>query len=197
MTFRLIEPHETFRTYNAPTVQIECVRCKRNAPDVDVHNLRQRFGEGLPIVAIAKQVAAAARENPCGLALMGSGQQCSVRAFEPPVWHWANLYQALHGHWHAIMHCNRRHEGLKRGKPCAEPIELDIPTLSAALGHDFKLAKLNSRCECPSCHTRSFEIEWIVPDPTPAPYSPAAEPMLKFRPTRAQVARGRLGVVKE
>lgn len=47
MTFRLIEPHETFRTYRAPTVQIECVRCKRNAPDVDVQALRRRFGEGL------------------------------------------------------------------------------------------------------------------------------------------------------
>ncbi|MBL8598878.1 MAG: hypothetical protein JNL14_14180, partial [Devosia sp.] len=104
---------------------------------------------------------------------------------------------ALHGGWRAYLICRRHLESLKKGRPCPGDIELDIATLAAGLGHDFKLERLFSRCECPRCHTNTIEIQWVVPDPAAPPHAPAtAAPVLQLRPTRAQQARRTLAVIQ-
>jgi hypothetical protein len=73
---------------------------------------------------------------------------------------------------------------------------VDVETLVATLGYDFKLEKLPSRLQCPLCHSSLVEVEWIVPDTTPAPFAPAADVVpLRLRPTRAAEALKKLRVV--
>lgn len=188
MVFTAIPEHVSLDQYRPPTIKIECLRCRRYVPDVQIPTLRKRFGN-IPVIEAARRVAASG-PKPCGLA-RDDGKLCSVRAFEPPVWHWANLYDALHGKWQAALFCHRHLEALKRAEPCPGNVPLDIPTLLAALGHDFKLERLPSKCECPKCHTSMVEIAWHVPDPVAPPHAPADEgaPVLRLRPSRGQAQR--------
>lgn len=192
--FQRIDEHVTLATYRPPTLKIECVRCRRDSPSIDVQKLRRRFGDAMPLAEMARRIAAEGAK-PCGLAIDG-GSACSAGAYEPPVEHWATLYQALHGGWTAELVCHRHLEALKRASPCPDPLSLDVPTLAAALGHHFKLMQLPSRCECPRCHTSSIEIRWRVPEGGPEPSAPVSEAaVLQLRPTRAQAGRRTLKVI--
>jgi hypothetical protein len=149
MSFSAIEDSVTLGRYRPPTVAIECRRCNRHVPAASAPTLRQRFGAEATVLAAARLLAAEGTK-PCGLALADGGRACGVRVLEPPVWYWARLYEALHGQWRAYLVCHRHLEGLMRASPCPGDIALDIPTLAAVLGHDFKLERLQSKCECPS-----------------------------------------------
>lgn len=193
MTYRLIPPETPIRAYKAPELKIECNRCKRNAASLEVYKLVKRFGTNLTIGDLVHQVAGSGRK-PCGLV---AGGQCSAQAYEPPVWHWATLEDALRGGWLARLHCMRHTAALKRVSPCPEVTVLDIETLYSTLGHDFKLERLPSRMSCTHCHTRVVDIEWIVPPPKPDPYAPAASdaPPLRLKPSRAAQGKRKFRVI--
>lgn len=184
----------TLGAYRPPEIRVECLRCKRNA-SVKTEVLRKRFGDGTTVINAARLAQEGAR--PCGLAAVNGGKQCGVRVAAPPVWTYGTLYDALHGGWRAYLICRRHVEALKRGRPCPGDIELDIPTLAAALGHHFKLERLFSKCECPKCHSELVEIQWHVPDPAAPTHAPAAAaPVLRFRPTRSEHAQRTLLAIR-
>lgn len=90
----------------------------------------------------------------------------------------------------------RHTAALKRVESCPEVTILDIETLHAVFGYDFPLARLRGKIRCRHCNTNVTEIEWIVPLPEPPPYSPAAEePVLRFKPSRAEQGRRRFRVI--
>jgi hypothetical protein len=179
--------------YAAPILRVDCARCRRTANDVDVSKVARRFGKTLTMGQVALAVAGSGR-RPCGLAATG---QCSAQVWEPPVWHWANLDQAWRGGWTARLRCRRQHAALKKTTSCADVVFLDIETLVATLGYDFKLERLPSRLKCPRCHSELVEVEWIVPDGKPAPFAPAADVVpLRLKPTPTQRALRHLRVVE-
>jgi hypothetical protein len=193
VSYRLVPPETPLRAYAAPVLRIDCARCRRNAPDVQVAKLIQRFGADTPIAEVARQITLNSAK-PCGLAESG---HCNARAWEPPVWMWASLDHALKGKWLARLRCRRHIAAMKATTSCPEVVLLDVETLHSAFGYDFKLEALRTRMSCPRCHTRVVEIEWIVPEPTPDPYAPAAaEPPLRFRPTRAAQGRAKFRIVE-
>ena len=88
---------------------------------------------------------------------------------------------------------SRRSEGLEA---LSEVVIIDIETLVATLGYDFRLETLPSRMQCPRCHSHLIEMEWVVPDTTPAPFAPAADVVpLRLKPTPAEKALRTLRVV--
>ena len=193
MAYRLIPTETLLREYEPPTLRVECPRCHRDAPDLKVQTLKRRFGDNLTIGDLAHKVALSGR-TPCGLAETG---QCGARAWEPPVWHWADLDRAWKGGWMARLSCQRHRGGVKASKPCPEVVVVDVETLVATLGYDFKLQHLPSRMQCPRCHSTLIDVEWIVPDPATPPYAPAADVVpLRLRPTPAQKALRTLRVVR-
>lgn len=190
--WRLIPDEMHLRDYEPPVVQIECARCKRAAVNLTLQKLAKRFGTNLTMGALARQVAASGRP-PCGLAHTG---QCAARAWEPPVWHWADLDRAWKSGWIARLHCQRHRGGVKASRPCPEMVIVDVETLVATLGYDFKLENLPSGLQCPRCHSSLVEVEWIVPDTTPAPFAPAADVVpLRLKPTPAAAALRKLRVI--
>jgi len=191
VTYRLIPPETPISAYKPPTIRVECLRCRKNAPDLEVAKLVKRFGRNIAVGDLARQVALASRQ-PCGLAATG---QCGARALEPPVWMWAELEDAWRGGWLARLHCRRHHAALKKTQPCPEVVILDVETLIAAYGYDTKLERLPTRMICPRCHSSVVAIEWIVPDETPAPFAPPAADPVRLKPTRTEVGRRRLRVV--
>jgi hypothetical protein len=73
---------------------------------------------------------------------------------------------------------------------------VDVETLVATLGYDFNLAHLPSHMRCPRCHSQTVGIEWVVPDPTPEPFSPAADVMpLRLEGTRVAQALKKLRAI--
>jgi len=193
VSYRLIPPETPLSAYKVPELKIECARCHRNAPSLQVHKLTRHYGNNLTIGDLVRLIAGSGRQ-PCGLAASG---HCSAAAWQPPVDLWATLDDALKGHWLARLHCMRHTAALKRVDPCPEVTILDVETLHAVFGHDFPLARLRGKVRCRHCNTSVTAIEWIVPAPAPPPYSPTVvdEPQLRLRPTRAQVGRRKFRVV--
>ncbi|MEI9899653.1 MAG: hypothetical protein WDN31_05325 [Hyphomicrobium sp.] len=103
-----------------------------------MYGLKNLYGDLRTLGDIAGDIAAAG-QPPCQLA--APGEACSVVPVEPQVDHWATLYQALHGEWECTFFCERRHAALKKAESCP-PIRLDVRSLVAVLGYDYKLAKL-------------------------------------------------------
>jgi hypothetical protein len=60
----------------------------------------------------------------------------------------------------------------KATKACPSSVLLDLPKRAAIFGHGFPLERLLSRLVCPSCGTRSLDVEWIVQPDSPAPRGP-------------------------
>lgn len=193
MTYRLIPPETPVSAYSTPIIQVECHRCRRNAPSLEMDKLTKRFGRNLTIGQLALKVAGSGR-RPCGLA---GGGQCSAMAYEPPPWLWATLRNALEGNWLARLHCERHAAAMRRTSPCPEVTVLDIGTLAIVFGQDFKLAHLPGRLRCPKCWGTLVNIEWVVRPTTPEPYAPPAADVtpLRLKPRGANLARTRLKVV--
>jgi hypothetical protein len=191
--YRPIPPETPLSGYRVPELKIECARCRRNAASLQTYKLARRYGTGITIGDLVRAVAGSGRKA-CGLVAEG---QCSARAWEPPVWMWATLDDALKGGWWARLHCMRHTAALKRVQPCPEVTLLDTETLHASFGYDFPLARLQGKIRCRHCNTNVTRIEWVVPNPVPPPYSPAAaeEPPLRLKPSRAQQGRRRFRVI--
>ena len=111
---------------------------------------------------------------------------------------WATLTDAENGGWRAILHCQRHHENLKRAKSCPETLELPVRVLKAHLGWDFELEKIPRHYRCPRCGSRTIEIEWIRPAEAPDPGGTTEKeaPVLRLRPTRAAIGRGKFRVIE-
>ncbi len=184
---------ETLGGYRPRTFAIDCLRCRRGA-ELDRYDMLRRFGEGATLAECARKVAAL---KGCNLAAIHGGPGCSVKVFETAVWTWGRLSDARIGGWQAYLTCHRKLAGLKSTKSCPEVVRLDIPSLTAILGDDYPLDRLQTKMKCPYCGTARVEIEWHVPEPpkTPAPIQEPPEP-LRLRPQGAALARTRVSVVK-
>lgn len=193
MSYRLIPPEMLVTEYEPTTLRVACERCKRDAPELKVQALRKRFGSNLTMGQLALKVALSGK-TPCGLDETG---QCRARAWEPPPWHWADLDRAWKGGWMARLYCKRHRGGVKASKSCPEVVIVDVETLVATLGHDFKLEHLRSRLQCPRCHSTLIDVEWIVPDASPPPFAPTADVVpLRLKPTPAQRALRTMRVIE-
>lgn len=181
----------TLVQYPAPEFKIECIRCRRGAV-VERHAMQMRHGN-IPLIDVARKIAAA---KGCNLAGIIGGPQCDVQVYEVEFWTWARLRDAVADGWRARLYCRRRLAALKRTESCPGAYELDLDTLVMALGDSYPIHKLHSKARCPRCHTEATSIEWYRPDPPKTPAPIAEAPVLRMRPTRAAVARTKLGVAK-
>lgn len=179
--------------YKTPVVQVECHRCRRNAPELEMYKLIKRFGRNLTMGQLALKVAAAGRK-PCGLA---DGGQCGAKPYEPPAWMWARLGDAVKGNWLARLTCERHMASLRRTSPCPEITVLDVETLAIAFGYDFPLARLINKLRCPKCQGSVVSIDWVVPPKTPDPYAPPSADVtpLRLKLTGAKLAHERFKVL--
>lgn len=83
-------------------------------------------------------------------------------------------------------------------EPCPGFLDLDVKTLLAVLGGDFKLERLRTRCSCWQCNTKHVALQWIVPD-DPVPPGGTAEQtatVLRLRPGRLRLAQDRFRSVE-
>jgi len=190
--YRLIPPETPLSGYRVPELKIECNRCRRNAPSLQVYKLVRRYGNAITIADLVREIAGSGRK-PCGLVASG---HCSATAWRPPVTHWATLDDALKGRWSARLHCMRHVAALKRVDPCPEVHFLDVETLHAAFGYDYQLGRLPSKMSCLHCHTKVVGIEWIVPEPAPPPYSPAVDEPVRLKPQGAERGRRKFKVIE-
>jgi len=151
------EPGNRLSAYPWREIVINCHVCNRHA-QVAKERLLKTYGD-LALSDLALRIAAdrscprAKAEGYCGARMLTAGVET-----------WACLEEAMHGGWIAMLHCNRHIEALKRGSACRKPFELYVPTLVALLGWDFPLARLPNKVTCPGCGSRSFFIEWHVPE---------------------------------
>ena len=186
------KPESKLSSYPWPEIAIDCYRCNRHA-QVRKNLLLKAYGD-IPLKDLARRIAA---DRSCGLAVAADGgpTYCGARMLMPRVETWANLGDAMHGGWGALLFCDRHLEALKRAIPCKKPFELYVPTLVAAFGWDFPLERLPRKLTCPGCSSRSFHIEWHVPEPPPEPggANESPEPFLRLR----AVGDGRLRIVSK
>ncbi len=169
MGYRLI-PIETPLRDELPVLRVECARCKRDAPDLNVQALAKRFGANISVGDLARKIALSGKK-PCGLAEDG---RCGARAWEPPVWHWAELDRAWRGGWIARLHCRRDRGGLKVSRPCPETVIVDVET-SVSRPSDTTSGSSTCRraCSVRDVHSEHGRCEWVVPDPVSPPFAPA------------------------
>lgn len=103
--------------------------------------------------------------NPPDINAINYGiDRCQIRSDYPPETIPPTIGKAMHGKWRGFIACQRHHQGLKQAKPCGVEAELDLPTLVAALGYDFEIARLPSRLNAPCCGGRMFGLRWVVGD---------------------------------
>lgn len=93
--------------------------------------------------------------------------RCQIRSDGIPEATPTTIGKAMHGKWRGFIECQRHHQGLKQAKPCGVEVELDLPTLVAALGYDFEIPRLPSKLNAPCCGGRMFGLRWFVPQHNP------------------------------
>jgi hypothetical protein len=182
----------TLSSYRPPVFTVSCPRCNRSA-EVDRQAMLRRFGD-VSLHEVAQRIASA---GGCQLAV-DADPICSSTAFEiDPTW-WGSLDEAFRGGWTGRLTCARHTVALRRTEPCPGFLDLDVKTLIAILGGDFKLEKLRTRCSCWQCNTRHTRIEWLIPDePTPpGGTEQQTAQVLRLRPGRLQLAKDRFRAVE-
>lgn len=182
----------TLAGYKPPRFAVQCPRCNRRA-EVDRVDLLRRHGD-ITLHAAAQIIA---NHGGCALAV-GRDPICSTTAFEIPVEHWADLDDAFRGGWACRVSCQRHMAAMKPTKPCPGGADLDIRTLIALLGGDFKLERLRSRCSCWQCNSKHVSLEWWVPD-DPTPPGGTAEQtaqVLRLKPSRLRLAQERFRAIE-
>lgn len=153
----------------------------------------RRFGD-VSLHEVAQQIAGA---GGCQLAL-DADPICSSTAHEVDVQWWGSLDDAYRGGWIGRLSCTRHTVALRRTEPCPGFLDLDVKTLLAVLGGDFKLERLRTRCSCWQCNTKHVALQWIVPD-DPVPPGGTAEQtatVLRLRPGRLRLAQDRFRSVE-
>jgi hypothetical protein len=189
----MIRHPETFTLagYEPTQIVIECRRCNKHR-SYSTGSLKAKYGNPT-LMELARLVAA----TGCALAASEAiPNPCKARPVEPPVHHWAELDHARRGGWWAVLHCRRRFAGLKATDSCPELTYLNVETLAAVLGYDFKLENLPGRISCPHCGTKLIEVEWLVPEEPPNAGGTTADPAppLRMRRQGATLARRDLAV---
>lgn len=164
--------------YRPTELDFDCRRCDRHAT-ASTYTLKARYGN--PTLGDLARRVAADGSPPCNLAGVEGNALCTVVPIEPPVDQWAELSHALYGGWRAYLQCHRRRQALKAVKSCPGPERLDVRSLAAALGFDFKLERLAMRLQCPGCGAKAISIEWEVPPPAPPPEPMSSRPV-QLRP---------------
>ena len=105
----------------------------------------------------------------CALAMRFPGSECEARFPNEDRRMDVMLVDARRDGWELWLKCQRHHQGLKSAQPCrAEPIQIDLTGLIAALGHDTPIDQLPRKICCPGCGSRSFTVSWVVPKKTAA-----------------------------
>lgn len=87
---------------------------------------------------------------------------------------------------------------MKPTKPCPGGYDLDIHTLSALLGGDFKLERLLGRRSCWQCNSKHVALDWWVSD-KPTPPGGTAEQtaqVLRLKPPRLRPAQERFRAIE-
>lgn len=161
---------DTLKQMGSTPLRFHCQPCGRKGK-YRADRLAEIVGDvQLPeaMCLLAKHVGCPRALNPPAVNSTNYNQdKCQIRrdmgaSSMPPT-----LGKAMHEKWRGFIRCERHHQGLKATKPCGVEAELDLPTLVAALGFDFEIAKLKSKLSAPCCGGRSFEITWYRPTVTP------------------------------
>jgi hypothetical protein len=117
------------------------------------------------MILLARHVGCPSALNPPTINRTNYNQdKRQIRRDEPPPSMPLTVGKAMHEKWRGFIRCERHHQGLKATRPCGVEAELDLPTLVAALGYDFEIAKLKSKLTAPCCGSRSVELTWYRPE---------------------------------
>ena len=154
-------PNKRLSEVKPQAIGFNCNSCYRHAV-VDWWELYRRFPGDPVLTEIALTLAKSTTGNPCR-----QPDHCLARPLEMPVDTWATLDHAYRGRWRVQLECGRRHEGLKAAKSCPRLFELDVRTLYALLGRDYRIDRLRPRC--PGCGSTLVHLIWTVPPPPPPP----------------------------
>jgi hypothetical protein len=185
----MVKGTDRLNQFRPTVIRVECLRCKRMG-EMQTHPARQKHGN-ITLDEFARRVA---KSGGCSLAAEGDNV-CSARVVEPSFDSWARLHEALEDGWSATLYCQRRYYALKRVQACpATP--LDVETLVAALGSEYRLDRLELKARCPQCGTDGAKIHWHEPAPAPDPGGTAERaPVLQLRETKAVLGRKRFRVI--
>ena len=157
---------QTLKQMGTRTLRFRCEPCARNG-QYHADRLADIVGDvRLPeaMTLLARHVGCARALNPPSPnSLNYNVDRCQIRRDDPAPALPATVGKAMHEKWRGFIRCERHHQGLKTTKPCGVEAELDLPTLVAALGYDFEIARLKSKLLAPCCGSRSFELTWYRP----------------------------------
>lgn len=185
----MVKGTDRLNHFRPTIIRVECLRCKRMG-EMKTHAAYLKHGS-ITLDEFARRVA---QGRGCSLAVEGDNV-CSARVIEPPFDSWARLRDAFAEGWSATLHCQRRYYALKRVQPCPSTT-LDVETLVAALGAEYRLDRLEMKARCPRCGTDGAKIEWHEPKPDLDPGGTAERaPVLRLRETKAVLGRKRFRVV--
>jgi hypothetical protein len=155
-----------------PTAKIEaiCERCGRRGKFTSFR-LFALYGDkhGMPLlIEIAKTAGCERAKHPPALGDMRYVENvCQIREIKPAddVVVVPTLYGRMHAGWRLFIKCGRDHQGFKKTRPCpGPPVELDLATLVAGLGHDFKTDGLYAQLVTPCCSSQQFALQWVEPN---------------------------------
>ena len=163
-------PADTLKEMGPTTLRFQCDPCSRKGK-----YRADRLAEIVGDVPLPQAMALLAKHAGCPRALNPPSpnslnynvDRCQIRRDDPAPQMPATVGKAMHEKWRGFIRCERHHQGLKATKPCGVEAELDLPTLVAALGYDFDIARLKSKLTAPCCGSRSFELTWYQPTSHP------------------------------
>lgn len=159
-------PAETLNQMGSTPLRFRCEPCGRRG-QYRADRLADIVGDVYPpdaMILLARHAGCPRALKPPSINSTNYNQdKCQIRRDEPPPSMPPTVGKAMHEKWRGFIRCERHHQGLKATKPCGVEAELDLPTLVAALGYDFEIAKLKSKLTAPCCGSRSFELTWYRP----------------------------------
>lgn len=166
MTARIRSGNNHLSDMGQRIIKVRCDQCDRRGV-YRADRLLARFGDMTGpevLLEIGKQGGCPKAINPPPTTDINyNDRRCRIMFDLPPVQMPQTLGRAMHERWRGFIRCERHHQGLKATKPCGVEAELDLPTLVAALGHDFEVSRLKAKLSAPCCGSRSFGLTWYQP----------------------------------